>query len=181
MHIVPKNGVRQTVKLTLTSSGRNPSEPICSVRSIERTKPPTYLFSKPSMSKSVGDKNQPAASSIAMTRPPACSRLFFQLPSVTAVPSTAAVSSASVSRYLRRPDKDRKREIQKYVTEIRFPFRASKTGLIFLRKAWCSLAGSNVFACLPHLFSCHCQANLAHPSRAVAGIASFRGDFRRVT
>ena len=177
MHIVPKNGVRQTVKLTLTSSGRNPSEPICSVRSIERTKPPTYLFSKPSMSKSVGDKNQPAASSIAMTRPPACSRLFCKLPSVAAVPSTAAVSSASVRRYLRRQLNLRKREIQKNVTEMRFPFHTSRTGLIFLGKAPRSFALTHDPASSTLMFSSCFKAILAHASSAVAGFALTRWDF----
>ena len=42
---IRKQETVQTVKLTLRSSGRNPTEPICSCLSIERTKPPTYLFS----------------------------------------------------------------------------------------------------------------------------------------
>ena len=133
------------------------------------------------MSKSMGDKNQPAASSIAMTRPPACSRLFFQRPSVAAVPSTAAVSSASVSRYLRTTNKVRKREIQKNVTEIRFTFHARRTALIFLGKVLRSLDPASAFACPPHLFSAHCEANLACASRAIAGIASSWWDVRRVT
>jgi len=34
----------QTVKLTLTSSGQNPSEPICKTIVAETTKPPAYPF-----------------------------------------------------------------------------------------------------------------------------------------
>ena len=66
---------RQTVKLTLSSSGRNPKEPICSVRPSKQTKPPTYLFSKSKMSKSTRQNQTGCAFTYQRVRP-ICLKLF---------------------------------------------------------------------------------------------------------
>jgi len=78
---------RQTVKLTLSSSGRNPKEPICSVRPSKQTKPPTYLFSKTKMSKSVR-QNQPGCA-LSCQRARRTLSPVFRSPSVPCDPSSA--------------------------------------------------------------------------------------------
>jgi hypothetical protein len=54
-----------------------------------------HISSVTSDFKERGRQNQPAASSIAMTRPPACSRFLFRLPGVSAV----SVCRCSVVRF----------------------------------------------------------------------------------
>lgn len=67
VHRYTRQRSRKTVKLTLASSGRNPSKPICSVQSSKRPKPPTYLFSNQSCQRA-RDKFNTARAKFARNR-----------------------------------------------------------------------------------------------------------------
>jgi hypothetical protein len=108
MYIVPKNGVRQdseadTFIIGLPLEGRYAAfDP-----SIGPNRP--HISSVTSDFKERGRQNQPEASPIALTHPPACSRFScLDVRASPPFPSAAAVSAASVRGYLRMAAGDRK-------------------------------------------------------------------------
>lgn len=92
---------RQTVKLTPTSSGINPSRPICSVQSSITTKPPTYPFSNTILSKSVETKSTGCASYLRRHLRTVYPVFPFASGCLRFLRRPVAVCSASVRGYLR--------------------------------------------------------------------------------
>jgi hypothetical protein len=106
LQIFQEGRIRQTVKLTLSSSRtgftRVAREPICTIRSVERTKPPAYLFSNHQCQRA-RDKIEPTA--LSLSARPASSVSVFLPPapprSLRPVWRPVSASAPPVRGYLR--------------------------------------------------------------------------------